>query len=313
MIQHLLITRFNLRISQWCSDKRGEKVLDDAWVRERLLLFEHFCLASVRGQSRQDFRWLVLLDEDSTDFVRDSFARLCREYPRIEPVFLPPIESDRQISAAIGARVSPRTEVLATTRLDNDDALRRDFFETLRRSMRGNRREFLNPRFGYTYFRGEVQVMSHRYSPFVTLVEPATQGPFVSVHCGLPHGRSRRLAPVRQLPATPYWIHGIHGRNLANCAPGERRRSNRGLPRRLAGWVKSRLLKPIRRQFWPADWRRPRPFAEIAADFSIEPDKAEAAFPDAGVTAQTQPSPMRGPSRGRTQFTRDVGGHVELP
>ena len=67
-VKHFIITRFNLR----GSDPSSVRMIDDGYLAQRLDLFERFCLPTVRNQTVQDFRWLVLFAEDTP--VRDQGA-----------------------------------------------------------------------------------------------------------------------------------------------------------------------------------------------------------------------------------------------
>lgn len=62
-LDHLIITRFNLRIREY-----GPAVDDDG-LRHRLGLFRSFTLTSVRAQTSRSFRWFVLCDEDSPPWL----------------------------------------------------------------------------------------------------------------------------------------------------------------------------------------------------------------------------------------------------
>ena len=55
MIQHFVITRFNLRAAYSGADRQGQPVLSPGWMRERIELFERFCLPSMVHQANQNF------------------------------------------------------------------------------------------------------------------------------------------------------------------------------------------------------------------------------------------------------------------
>ena len=63
VIQHFVITRFNLRTAYSGTDRHGKPVLGPSWMHERIELFERYCLPSMVHQVNQNFTWLVLLDE----------------------------------------------------------------------------------------------------------------------------------------------------------------------------------------------------------------------------------------------------------
>lgn len=269
MIQHFLITRFNLRFGAMDADKRGRAVRTSDWLDDRIGLFEHYCLPSVLHQRQHDFRWLILLDRESDDRLRQRARRWAESGAgRIEPVYLPPVERQEHMARPVLERLEPDTELLVTTRLDNDDALHEDALAEVRRRVRPGRREFLNLRLGYVTDGRAARVTSHKYSPFTTLVEPRGASELRTVHCGLRHGRVRRFAPVRQIAERPLWLRVVHDRNLANRGPAE---SGFGRVRSLADARRAvrHLGRTLRTTTWPRDWRRERPLDEIADEFHL--------------------------------------------
>ncbi|HFC12419.1 MAG TPA: hypothetical protein ENJ56_06205, partial [Anaerolineae bacterium] len=122
IFQHFILTRFNLRI--W-----GNSAPADSWLAHRLDLFERFCLPSVLGQSVQQFTWLLLFDQNTPDSFRERVARYT-EVANIELVFLDGFDV-RAIIAAVTERVSAETTHIISTTLDNDDALGKQFVETI--------------------------------------------------------------------------------------------------------------------------------------------------------------------------------------
>ena len=63
---HFVITRFNVRSTL----QGSEAMIEPAYLAHRLEMFEQFCLPTLRGQSRQDFTWLVLFSEDTPSTIR---------------------------------------------------------------------------------------------------------------------------------------------------------------------------------------------------------------------------------------------------
>jgi hypothetical protein len=270
VIQHFVITRFNLRTAYSGTDRHGKPVLGPSWMHERIELFERYCLPSMVHQVNQNFTWLVLLDE-ATD--PESAARVERhqaDFPAMRTLRLPPIQDDREIGECVTALVDDRTELLLTTRLDNDDAFHERATETIQASAR-KKREFLNFRVGWTQDGTTAWVRFHKYSHFITLAEPRTQEPFLTVHNGLAHGRSKRLAPVRQISREPFWLETVHGRNVTNRPPDEPRSYDRRTLRGIQRWFRHEVVRRARMQFRPRWYREPHPLADVAAPFHIRP------------------------------------------
>jgi hypothetical protein len=268
VIQHFVITRFNLRAAYSGTDRQGLQVLGPDWMRERIDLFERYCLPSMVHQVNQNFTWLVLLDEATDpEFVARVESHQAG-FPAMRTLRLPPIEDDREIGQRVTELVQDRTELLLTTRLDNDDAFHERAVETLQAKAR-KKREFLNFRVGWTQDGTTAWLRFHKYGHFITLAEPRTREPFLTVHNGLAHGRSKQLAPVRQIAREPFWLETVHGRNVMNRLPGEPRsydlRSLRGIQR----WFRHELMRRARMQFHPRWYREPHALADIAAPFHV--------------------------------------------
>ena len=60
IIKHYILTRFNL-----CGrnrDKSKQSTLTKEWLHHRIKLFETYCLPSIKQQTNQNFKWLILFD-----------------------------------------------------------------------------------------------------------------------------------------------------------------------------------------------------------------------------------------------------------
>ena len=268
-VQHLLVTRFNLRQEGLKWDKLGNPVLGPDWMRERIGLFEHYCAPSVRAQTLTDFTWLILMDRDTSQESRARLGRVVAGMPNVEFIYLPPISTDVSVAEAVLQRTSGEPDVLLTTRLDNDDAIHQDALAVVREKMRPDRREFLNLRFGYVTDGETARVKSNKYGHFATLVEPRAAGSFRTVHCGLPHGRAHSFAPYRQITDQPYWLELIHPRNAANRGFGEIRTYDRSTLRGWHRWLRFEVIAPARRQLWPTHYRRSHRLVDIAGPFNL--------------------------------------------
>ena len=188
-------------------------------ARAPIALFEQFCLPSVMAQSAQGFRWIILFDAAMPERFRariDAFAN----WRNILPVFIESPRNDiaRYACDTITSLLAPQIRFVATTRLDNDDAIRADFVETVQRNLRP-RREALNFPFGYVWHDGHIFLDEDRSNPFITLVEPIDA--FGTVWQAK-HRDIARVAPVRQLGRRPAWLQVVHGRNVSNRVRGVR-------------------------------------------------------------------------------------------
>ena len=139
-------------------------------------------------------------------------------YPNLKPVF---ILDSPAMADWVRPWVSPDTEFLITTRLDNDDALHRDALKTVRAQLRGQSFEFVNLRRGLVLANGKFSVIAEGSNPFISLIEKKAQRPFTTVWCG-EHLNLGRKGPIRQVPGGPHWLRTVHERNLSNTRRGAR-------------------------------------------------------------------------------------------
>lgn len=119
MIQHFVLTRFNLRL--WHRDKSGSSVRTRVWLDHRFSIFERYCLPSISGQTCKDFTWIVLFDSKTPDEYKTRIAGYQNVCPQLIPVYVEP-QNGRFFAQIFGEEVrklmDPSKRVL-TTYLDN--------------------------------------------------------------------------------------------------------------------------------------------------------------------------------------------------
>jgi len=266
--QHFIITRFNIPLPNHTRDKNGKRTLTDAWMEERFSLFERICMPSIMAQTNQDFQWVVLFDAQTKERWRAHIQALQTQCPRLTPIF-----TDRSSCVeAINELIEDRTEKVLTTRLDNDDALHREYVALVQRTAETKNADcFLLFRFGYSLQGDTAVVRSHRYNPFSTFVEFRNNAsPIRTVYCSS-HGHIRRVAPLYYIKERPFWLVGIHDRNAVNLHVGETRNYCVTDPKDVLKMIRDKYLRPLRRLFWPKAYRKSYTLAEIRKEFGIQP------------------------------------------
>jgi hypothetical protein len=210
-MRHYLLTNFNVR-----REDVGARP-DRDWLEHRFGLFERFCLPSVAGQTCSDFTWLVRWDESG---MPDEYAARLREHEAALPQL-------RLVPEELAFHVAVRRDLegpvrLLTTRLDNDDALRRDAVALLQAEAREPGMEFLNLPLGYCLEHpgGRTCLSDEPSNHFLSLAEDVNGGAPQTAVC-TSHHNAATLAPVRQVGEGPSWLRVVHGRNLVNAATGE--------------------------------------------------------------------------------------------
>ncbi len=220
-VRHFIITRFNLR----SLDPSSARMIDQAYLAQRLELFERFCLPTVRSQTEQDFKWLVLFADDTPASVKARIEAYGADWPNFVPVWLPR-GSGTVGPLVVGPYLDGSPQTLLTTRLDNDDGLARDYIEKVRRHEATRERLVLHFPVGYVWHNERIYLDRQEHNAFTTLIEPLPAGnatEYFTIYKGS-HSDIERLGRLVNIDEEPSWLQVIHGGNLENYLRGSRQR-----------------------------------------------------------------------------------------
>lgn len=154
--RHVIITRFSYRFRE--NDPKLP-LLSDNRLDERIRIFEKFCFQSVIGQLNKNFEWIVIIDPELPMKYRSILENLFIEFKESRAYnsrgprnfWLHPWNwnTDRlgdlnwmlpylYVKGVEGESLSYRLEAkyLATTRLDDDDCLNKNFVEMVAERIR---------------------------------------------------------------------------------------------------------------------------------------------------------------------------------
>lgn len=208
-ITHIIITRYNIGLYDG-SYLRPPSLSPADWMIHRATLFHTYCVPSVKGQTCQAFKWLVLFDQATpqnglANAVKDVRCAAIRSGITVTP----------DVVAWIRRNVT--TEWVLTTRLDNDDALHRRFVEDLQEAARP-RLECLCFTSGWSTDGLVARRRTWHCNPFISLVEPTDQD--IRSVCDGPHGNAHQRWPYRTIGHEGRWLQIVHGVNVANAMAG---------------------------------------------------------------------------------------------
>ena len=210
---HILLTRFNLPSPGVQSLIRAK----EGWLRERVKLFETYCLPSVIAQTCHDFTWIVYLDPESPQWLRDRMSVHDANHI-LHPVYRE-TASDEDLVKDIRQIVGTPKQYLMTTNLDNDDAIAVDFIARLQSVEPTSAPVAIYVTHGVIRFENALYL--HRYprnafnSVFVDWRAPTT--------CWSEwHTDFGNLMPVIEIDGPPGWMQVIHGSNVSNRVKGHR-------------------------------------------------------------------------------------------
>jgi len=210
-IEHVLLTRFNL------PPKGPEQVIraQKGWLTERIILFERYCVPSVRAQTNQNFSWIIYFDPESPDWLRHRAAAL-----QAEGIFHAEFRSSvshAELMSDIRAVVRRERDVLITTNLDNDDGLAIDFVDRLQHADAPQPRAALYLTHGLIADPNGVYLRRDARNAFCSVRESWDD----PVGCWADwHNRLGKSMPVVEIDGAPGWLQVVHGSNVSNRVRG---------------------------------------------------------------------------------------------
>lgn len=210
---HFILTIFNLPVY-------GD-VPDEQWHLQRFQLFREFCFPSVRGQSRQDFKWLVFFSINTPKQHEKAILDFST-YQNFIPIYIDSLSTFHDsLRNAITKHSRYNAEYIITTRLDNDDAISSFYVEQIQDSFANQTFQFLSFPYGVVWHKQKVYIYIDNYNPFVSLIEHAAD--YKTIHC-ITHREIYTLGEVKQLgsKAQPAWMQVVHGNNIRNRVRGRR-------------------------------------------------------------------------------------------
>jgi hypothetical protein len=262
-IQHFVITRFNLRL--FAFDKNKQSTLSDEWLSHRFDLFERYCLPSMAAQTNDDFVWFIFFDESTPDTYRQRIEAARRECPQIRPCYI----KGGDFFPYLMEQIEADTDVLITTRIDNDDSFRDDALAIVRSQVSFAKSKIcINFRYGLSCDGSKAEVFSQRFNPFSSLIERRSGGDFVTIFATR-HGKIHQIAKVKQIVTGPHWLMCVHDRNVANKMPDDYKKLALTGPHYFKRYLKKYVSRRLRRVFWPKEFKRTYSMDELAQHFHI--------------------------------------------
>ena len=238
--RHYILTRFNLPLSSR-NNGMGIDVCGEEYLAYRFRLFEDYCLPSVKNQSCQNFKWLVLFDANTPRVYKDRAEAWHQENPNLIPCFLDieqyggllptsgdlvvDVDNDESmlqitrdfICSVLKDQGETTSRWLLTTRLDSDDAIHTDLIKTIQRDFLQNPQESVFDYVAsYKYVPEEHIVYRYwlRNGHFITLAEALFREPRTVLFCN--HLKIEEFVRVKHIYGLPLQLELIHGGNVVN-------------------------------------------------------------------------------------------------
>ncbi len=252
---HYLVTRFNIPVEVWASDKGGKSVRDKGWMEHRLHLFKKYCVPSVMAQSEKNFHWIIYCDTLSTFTLRDEIMDAVKEIKQVSLRYVPNMaDMSNDLQALLQQSDHP---YVITTRLDNDDALEKDFIRRIQTQFVPEDRILINLQGGY-FYHPEIAVVTRlnisEPNNFISLIETSNAKEILSVF-GFPHTQIPLGIKMIRLREGFHWLRIIHARNIRSELKGRPVwKLNTGLKTGFAFTMKisgpRTLLYILKRAYW---------------------------------------------------------------
>ena len=220
VFQHFLVTRFNLRVSEWKTTKSGLDVLSEAWLNDRFEKFESYCLPSVLNQKNKNFKWLIFFDKLTPSKYLSKIEKLQKTHSGIYCYFIDGItELNDAFKEAINTLIDKNKDWIITTRLDNDDAIHENFVGEIQNNFIPQHETVIDARSGLQLNiqkeKAEVRKLHNEFNPFLSLVEKSDH---FQTAISKPHREWKSSKNVVVLESEPLWIEVVHRNNKLNEA-----------------------------------------------------------------------------------------------
>lgn len=213
VVDHALLTRFNLPSTGAESVVRAK----DGWLRQRVALFEKYCLPSVAAQTESRHSWLVYFDPASPDWLKARIDGYSAD-GRLTPLFRESV-SNAELLDDLRAVTGQRTRHLITTNLDNDDAIAVDFVARIQSAVTDAPRTAIYCTRGLILAGDGVYARRDRRNAFCSVSE-SWESPRT---CWSEwHNLLGQQMPVLELEGEPGWLQVVHGTNVSNRVRGRR-------------------------------------------------------------------------------------------
>lgn len=219
---HYLITRFNVPVKNWERDKSGRKVLDEAWMQERLNLFRTYCAPTISRQSSDAFTWLIYCDTQTSPVHLEAIRAAVANMPH---VIIRQVEDFDRLLVDLRTIVAKvPTPYVITSRLDNDDGLGPQFIYEAQSHFVPHHLMILNFRKGVLYDTHRkvlTEIRQSHFNHYGSLIEEVHPDKPLLTILGYPHGIPPEESQVIDIDSRFAWLKIIHERNMASKTNGK--------------------------------------------------------------------------------------------
>ena len=217
-MKHFIGTRFNLINENWKTSKDGCQVLNEEWLEHRFYLFEKYCFPSVINQNNRNFYWFIFFQKDTPKKFKRRFDLLTKDHPFITPHYIDGMKSlNKSFKRIISSYLTKDDKTVLTTRIDNDDAIHKNFIGTIQELAINHNNAVIDIRNGYQVNVKKNLLECRNYytyfNPYISLIE-STQN-YNTVYSKM-HYEWKELENIISFDKSPLWMEIVHQKNKLN-------------------------------------------------------------------------------------------------
>lgn len=217
-LKHFIITQFNLRL--WSKDKLNVSTYTEEWLSRRFVLFDTYCFPSIEKQTSSDFIWLCLFDKNTPKSYVEKIEQYQKRCAQLKACYLDEEDTKDWLGFTknlIKEYANTDDEFIATTNLDNDDAIHTNMVKAVSDNVnKDNKAVLYSFLYGYQYFTDKkiMLKMLYPHNHFLTLVEKNTSD--IQTVKLMGHAKLRKHFETIDIKTDPYWIEFVHNNNVNN-------------------------------------------------------------------------------------------------
>jgi len=207
--QHFIISRFNLGLYD-----RYEKEEALKWMDYRLKVFDCFTYPSIISQSNQNFIWLVLFDNKTSNFHRQIISK----YLQIIPIYCKSTSIQDLSIEGVKSHLQSDTDYIITTRVDVDDIISRNFVERIQLESPKEDNVQLVFSLGYVLRLHDNILMEREYiyNQFPSYIERVTDD--IRTVWFTQHNLMHKTAKTKIISQGRMWCWLLHKKNLCTAS-----------------------------------------------------------------------------------------------
>lgn len=209
--RHIILTRFNLQF-----DSKSDIHIQEAWLNERIRLFQQYCLPAMEQQTTQNFIWVILASDQTPAYAKKILLDSTQGQTHFHVRFCAYTADLNAMYKTIGEEYAIGYDHLLSTRMDNDDMIAANFVEELQAHLGEPKNEFKVYTFphGLQLFETQKQVFGIYFEKnhFSSFLEPTSN---IHTSLGLDHKKvsSKQLVKLKE---KSIWCEIVHSTNVCN-------------------------------------------------------------------------------------------------